>query len=46
MLAIEYNNIEICKLLIEKGANIDLQTEYIGTALMFAIRQENIEITN
>jgi len=37
MYAVVYDKYEICKLFIEKGANLDLQDSDKRTALMYAI---------
>ena len=40
-----YNNYsDICKLLLEYGANPDASLEYFGTALYFACTKENIDL--
>lgn len=44
MIAAEENKLEIAKLLIEKGANVNLQNEDSETALMIAIQKKNKDI--
>jgi len=43
LIAIENDNIEIVKLLLEKGANINLVTTF-GTPLMYCIQNNKLEI--
>ena len=44
LLAIQNENLDICKLLINQGADIDLADADNKTPLMFAIKLKNIEI--
>ena len=46
MWACRYNNIEIVKMLIDKGANLDLQDVDRWTALTYICINNNIELTS
>jgi len=39
-----YNNTELCKMLIENGANLDLQDPFGQTALMYACYNKNVNM--
>ena len=39
-----YKNVDVCKLLLEYGANLDLQDVHGGTALMVATRAGSPEV--
>ena len=44
MIAISKGDIEICKLLIDKGADINLQDDSKKTALHISVQMESIDI--
>lgn len=44
MYASYFNNIEIAKLLLDKGADVNVRDKYGDTALTWAIRNNNIEL--
>ena len=44
MLAVAHENYDACKYLIEKGANVNLQTNYGLTALHYASHRHNYDI--
>jgi len=46
MYGARYDNVEICRLLLEHGANIDLQDVYGWTALIVATVNGNVDVVD